>query len=985
MKKRHGLIALCAASLLGVPLTLSLASCGGDGGTVTPGPDDKVTSFNISITYNGEDGQEIKTNPSSIDIYLGESASITPVINAPSDATSDWIYDSDDTDVAEVDNVGNIVVYSEGETEITVTAKNSDDVSVSFDLTVNPSRKATGAFNYAADDYYDKLDVLSKLEGYAIDNHLTGLTLFENGGKAVYSKRINFPTKNGDYVTGFGFGVQSEGSLNHEYLSGIDESTYPNNPEWAYYYQGSAATGITNICYLDDSGSVTSDLYSYVASGLYSTVLNSNKDGYVWTNSLAKSDPIPVKIAGDGTVTELTQGEIDNSSKLFSNFKIYVKTGADGVKYSTLSTNSNIASFNNRSLELEDYVTAYRNLLTKRNDYYRGQEMTSLTSTGTLKGALNYYKSTGDTYTGTTEQIEKDKELFNKNVGLKTGSDENGDYLVFTLNSPLSVFYAKYNLGGNLMMPVPQDFLNVITPVGYGKGIQGSYGVLDSILSLGPYNIEKFDTTGKGEFVFKNNPNFQSIMPGYYLGSNVPGVHLTTYDTSSDSDLIIKEFKKGKLDAASLTKNTLNDDFTSIGVVKQTEGDSTFKLNINSCTQEEWEYLFGENGVVNQNNKSQYRKVKPFMGNSYFLNGISYSINREEYAKARGVNPSQDYFAPSYLWDPEGSESAEHGISSSYSKTTQHKNNLKNYFPETYGYNLEAAKKSFALAINEMVNKGQITLPYRGELDIQWMNTGDTNDYGTDIEKYIETAVNSIRSDFQIDVVNIDGTTNYQDVYNKMKYGQYDLAFGSISGMTLDPLGFLEVLKSDNSSGFTLNFGTDTSVADGGIIYDKKSWSFDGLWTAANKGAIIDTDGLVVKNPVTVDFDSVKTTVGTEYTTYTMLVDVVEAGGAEINLSSDGALYTISFKDRSTDTATDSSYTGVFEEGEFTVEELENGQVKITAKIPNSFTTTLLNNKEGTISSANYTGIELTCNYELSIVVGDENSVTTVSTFTIDL
>ena len=89
-----------------------------------------------------------------------------------------------------------------------------------------------------------------------------------------------------------------------------------------------------------------------------------------------------------------------------------------------------------------------------------------------------------------------------------------------------------------------------------------------------------------------------------------------------------------------------------------------------------------------------------------------------------------------------------------------------------------------------------------------------------------------------------------------MRSGMFDLGFGSISGMTSDPLGFMEVLKSDNSSGFTLNYGMDTStIAEDGsnaIIYDGKTWSFDGLWAAAKTGAIIGSDSKTVATPVTV-------------------------------------------------------------------------------------------------------------------------------------
>jgi hypothetical protein len=66
--------------------------------------------------------------------------------------------------------------------------------------------------------------------------------------------------------------------------------------------------------------------------------------------------------------------------------------------------------------------------------------------------------------------------------------------------------------------------------------------------------------------------------------------------------------------------------------------------------------------------------------------------------------------------------------------------------------------------------------------------------------------------------------------------GQFDLGFGSITGNALDPLNFMEVLKSNNSSGFTLNWGPDTSAID--LDYNGTKWSFDNLWAAADHGVV---------------------------------------------------------------------------------------------------------------------------------------------------
>jgi ABC-type oligopeptide transport system substrate-binding subunit len=983
MKKKKLIFTLCAATLMSLPLAL-LAGCGTNN-VVT---DDKVTCFNV--TFEGNKG-------TSFDGYVNESGKLSPTISAPAGTTTTWTFDSSDTDILDVDNGGTVYFKAEGTATVTVTANNSDDgngnkVKKVLNFTVLTSRLKSGVANYAASSYTNKLDITAALEKYAIDNQLTGLTLFENGGKIVYSKRINFPTTS--YITGYGYGVLSDGTLtgnlkNNDGTDGVNASTYPGHADWANYYHSGAATGIKNICYMDDQGSVTADLYGNISSSLYGTELNADKNGYQWKGILAKSDPIPCEVDANNNLTKvLTDDEINNSTGLFSSFKIYVKTGNNGVKYSTLSSNLTVAGYNNRLLKLEDYVTGYRNLITKRNSYYRGAEQVSLTSSGSLKGSLSYYNSTGK---GTDKT--NDKTLFNNNVGLKTGSDDGGEYLVYTLNSPLSIFYAKYNLGSNLSAPVPQEFLDFVGPTYYGKGNENNgLAVKDSVLSVGPYIIEEFDTTN-GEYVFKKNENYQSIEPGKYVG--IPGIHMRAYETGTDSAIMVKNFKNGLLDAASLTKETINESFAQ-GIVKKTEGDSTFKLNINSCTQEEWVKLFGVNGTISQQSTTDYWKIKPFMSNKNFLNGISFAINREEYATARGVNPSQDYFAPSYMWDPEGNEATAAGISASYSNTKQHKDNLANYYPDTYGYNLEASKTCFRNAINEMVSNGDVTLPYKGEMKIIWMNTGDTKEYGADLEKYIEDSVNSVNSQFKVDVVNVDGSSEYSLVYEKMRKGQFDLGFGSISGSSLDPLGFMEVLKSDNSSGFTLNFGTDTSKPDGSLVYKDKVWSYDSLWTAANKGAIINDEGYVETSPVKADTTKITKKVDGNYTVYTLLVEQISAAGAEINLSSTGNIAVISYEDKSiASSITTQTYAIGFDDiasgfeikdavGTDATKTYKNIVFKIPTKIDVILTADEESGDKTSINSKDYTKIELTCNYNLTIDT-DQGKIPTNSSYSIKL
>jgi hypothetical protein len=68
--------------------------------------------------------------------------------------------------------------------------------------------------SYVAASYEDRTVILGILEKYAVENFLTGLTIYGNGGYVMYQDRVNPGT--GDwtnYIPGYGFGVLAEGDL----------------------------------------------------------------------------------------------------------------------------------------------------------------------------------------------------------------------------------------------------------------------------------------------------------------------------------------------------------------------------------------------------------------------------------------------------------------------------------------------------------------------------------------------------------------------------------------------------------------------------------------------------------------------------------------------------------------------------------------------------------------------------------------------------
>ncbi len=701
---------------------------------------------------------------------------------------------------------------------------------------------ANGAYSYVAASYEERTKILGLLEAYAVKNFLTGVSLFENGGYSMYNKRIVKGTET--YISGYGFGILAEGNITAD-LAG------ETNPEYARYYHIFETDDPASLNYLNSQDAVTGDLYGYVSSGYWSTKMNDTKDGYEWYPVLAKEKPIAV--------------DMDPVTQLASTYKFRVKTGADGLKYNTTSTKN--AEFAGRDVALEDYVYAWKFLLTKKNGQYRGTEM--LDGAGTLVGSQAYYDASAD-----GADTEAAKAAWEK-VGIKAYEKDGESWLEFKLNVPATPFYAMYYLASSLYMPIPEEFMNKIGgAASYGTFTDAGDTPIDTMLCLSPYMTSRWEKDV--EIVFKKNPLWNE--PGRY---QIPGIHIKVLAAQkTDSEAALKEFLANKLDAVGIPSTRLaefiNDDRTT-----QTLGDSVFKLNVNTTTQEEWIKLFGENGTIKQTAEKDYYQVKPIMSNKNFLMGLSFSLNRKEFAENKGRIPSQNYFSSDYLSDPEN------GVS--YNTTPEHLNAIKDFSPETYGYDLDIAKAYFKQAVEELVAQGKYTLgtkenPTKISIDIWWQTETNVTQYGNDIAQYIETAFNDesvAGGKIQLKVNNYTVAVWSDVYYKKMMVGQFDLGFGSVSGNALNPLNFMEVLRSDNTSNFTLNWGVDTGVVSDDLFYDGVYWSYNALWQAADTGAYV-VDGVV--SPT---FDAeLKSNTTNEDGTQTIVIDytAVQVEGVEVSI-----------------------------------------------------------------------------------------------------
>lgn len=794
--------------------------------------------------------------------------------------------------------IGTLILASCGiggkPTESTDTGGVSGDIgetSSSVDIASLPV--ATGARQFVDRSYEDRVEILGKLEKYAVDNVIAGLPLYEDSGYVMYQDRVVKGTNN--YVTNYGFSVMRDGYIKEGVkLDGDADSAY------SMYYHTWNSNDPGSLNAWNNDGSAIPDLLANATTQYFGQRLNAAKDGYEFYGILSKDDHMLPIVDGQPVANP-------TATELHQTWRMHVRTGeAGGVAYRTNSKIAERAAFDGRYVKLEDYVSSYKMLLNGANQLYRGNEMAKKTGKGAIAGVAGYYQATGQAGVKGVNTSEDAEKAWEK-VGIKSGTDAQGDYLEFTFQIPVNRFYAMYSINSDLYEPIPAEFINMVGIDNFaGYSSDRSTTPIDNLLCLGPYYLEYWETDKV--VTFKRNDEWfeRKANPNLY---RIEGIHqaiLKGY--AQDKTIAFKEFIANKLDSAGIPSSYLKD-YASDPRTTTVPGRAVWKLNINSCTPELWEKLFGTKGTIVQTKEEDYWDVKPWMSNENFLRGLFYSINRKEYADYMGGTPSVNYFSGAYMSNPETGES--------YNSTAAHQAALENFWGdtlETYGYNAALSQQAFEVAINELIASGAISETDTSiGIDIWWMYDYQVEDEGAKIKGYIESAFNkaaeTLGKNVRLTVNNYAGA-NWDDVYNDhLMLGQFDLGFGSISGNALDPLNFMEVLKSSNSSGFTLNWGADTTVVsadENALVFEGERWSFDGLWDAADGGAILDKDGQLVKavsvtaNPIVQNADGSVTVSGK--------IDVLDDPALDVELA---AIF------GTTDPSEYSDYWEVYPEEEF--------------------------------------------------------------------
>ncbi|MEC9484481.1 MAG: ABC transporter substrate-binding protein [Candidatus Izemoplasma sp.] len=800
------------------------------------------------------------TGVTDITITLGETFDALEGVSASDDEDGDLTSD--------IEVTGTVDANTNGTYTLTYTVTDSDGVvtTVTREVTVSDANityelPEDGFYNFKFADTELRHDFMAAAEKYLMNNMYAGVPLFANGGFALYSSRMQLPVE--EYVAVMGYGTSFATMSEDDSTVLMDDGEFGNAGEYTYRTWISTNPGTFNQWKYDTS--TDSDLMGEYYDAPYVYVYNDDKTGYEVVPSMAAGLPV----AGDDQ-------EMTDTGKLVANtWSISIRDDLEWYMHPDVDTN---AFEYDEVIDANDFVGTYK--LALKENWFRaisgGGDF--VTSSNAIVGAETYANEpTEDNWA---------------NVGITLVDDHT---IKFEFVDQQSEWNVKYWLSSFVMTPINLELYEYLGQ-GLEEGETNPYGTSPQTIGMtGPYVLDYYEADKMIRFV--KNDVFHT--PELYFYTH------KTYQRIDDSEIAFQEFEAGKLDAVSLPTEKY-DQYKNHPGLKRIPGATTFRIMINGLgTQEAQDAKFPDGDWT----------PEPILANQDFKMAMFFAIDRQKLAEEvlKTSTTNMYLFSDAYLVDPE--------LGIPYRSTEQGESVGEGLSPSTHGYNFDAAQALFKSAVEDLIADGDLTA---GTADAYEVITIEFNYFADSnaqvlMFEYLKQAFESAFVDDENYVkVELEGyPKDFPGIYyDYMMIGQFDLSIGGISGSTLDAASFLDTYSSDNRSGFTLNWGIDTSVAEIEVAYEfdgekrYEIWSFDAIHSVLN-GEVYLVDGEegdvpaatnVRKAPTSFTFDISQFDEVAKYTniTYTVqtyniltgvyddvagLVDVTPTSGTDIEVT----------------------------------------------------------------------------------------------------
>ena len=686
---------------------------------------------------------------------------------------------------SDIEVSGSVDTAVPGTYELTYSVTNSggETTTETRDVVVNDVALTmpNGTFNYKFATPELRNTFFAAAEKYLLDRVNAGIPLFANSSFNMYSSRVQLPVDS--YIPVMGFGTVYGTMSADDSTVVMDDGEFGNVGE--YTYRGAVGSNPETFNPWVYEGSVTSDLMGLFLDAPYVFVFNEDKTGYAVEPSMASDVPQPVDetLLDTGIVVSKTWQMPIREDLMF--------TLLDGTA-EELGVDTSAWDM---TIDAHDFIETYKLALEQQWSRAVAGGGDFLVETQAIVNAQEFID--GD---ATWEE-----------VGLRAVDD----YTVeFEFKNDMSEWNVMYWLSSFVMAPINVEMYYALTDIDEEGVHDTSYGIDNySIAYTGPYQVDFYEPDSI--IRMSKNPNFHT--PELYFYTH------RTFRVILESDIIFQEFIAGKLDGAGVPTESY-DLFKNHPSIKRAPGATAFRLNINMLgTVEAQREYFEDSDYV----------PEPILANEDFRKALYFGVDRETLAfeVMKTAEPMPYLFSSAYVVDPAS------GIP--FRDTAESAVVDVNRSIDTFGYNPDLAKAYFDQAIEDLVAAGTYSAGDEIVLDmvIQAGSTSQALMSEFLIDEW-ETLFYSDEYDISISwtVTPAAFPNNYFDYIIP---GNFDTGTGGISGSTLDAASFLNVFDSRNSSGFTLNFGKDTNVAEIELSYVnpetgeavRELWSFDALYS----------------------------------------------------------------------------------------------------------------------------------------------------------
>jgi len=656
----------------------------------------------------------------------------------------------------------------------TVTDSNGGVATVTRTVTVSEADLVypSGFYNYKFATTELRHTFMAAAEKYLMNNMYAGVPLFSNGSFALYSQRLQLPVTQYDSVLGFGNRFATMSHDDSTVVMELGGSNMGNADEFTYRTYNSTNPVTFNQWIYDTS--TDSDYMSEYFGSLYDYIFNADKTGYEVTPVMAAELPVPV----DSHLTE-------TGKEVSTVWEIEIR---DGLEWSYFNNGAAPDYVTDNEITADDFVDTYKIALTEQ--WFR-----AISGGGDFLNDNNKIVNAEEYVAGNADW---------EDVGIKVIA---GNKIQFTFVNDQSEWNVKYWLGSFVMAPIHTEM--------YAE-LGEDYGTSPSTIAYhGAYTITNYEQ----DKILKlaKNPNYARPELDWYTHKY--------FMIIEDSEVAFQTFENGQLEAIGLPSNKY-DEYKDHPGLRRIPGATTYRIMINGL---------GTQTAQNEMFPDSTWTPEPILANNDFKMAMFHALDRqylaEQVYKTRTTN--MYLFSEAYLVD------AEMGIP--YRLTEQGETVSENLSPSTHGFNADAAvalfkKATAALIADGDLTAGTTTVPTVIELEFNYFTGSDAQ---VTMFEYIEKSYEEILVDdvnhIELDLVG--KAKDFPDIYyDYMMVGNFDLSIGGISGSTLDAASFLDTYSDDNRSGFTLNWGIDTSTANIPVIYNdfqgnrhNEVWSFNAI------------------------------------------------------------------------------------------------------------------------------------------------------------